>query len=149
MVIYRLCGPAYLFSTLVSTFLSLSLSFSPPPPNLSLLSFPFRYEALLRRISDVKLNQLLPQVQNYCPGSAPPLSLLSPTTAQSITSRAIATSKLFLEMGRQGERGGGGGEGMAVREINLGNYIEHLTYTILHSQSADLLKLPLFLRECF
>ena len=37
----------------------------------------------------------------------------------------------------------------AIREINIANYIEHLTYTLLHSAQTNLLKLPLFLRECF
>lgn len=56
----------------------------------------------------------------------------SPEELHHVATRAAKTAKLFL-----------GIHPRAVREINLGNYIEQILYTVLRGE--DLLQLPLFL----
>ena len=52
-----------------------------------------------------------------------------------ISKRASLTSKLFLDM-----------SSVAVKEINMANYIEQIGYTILRE---NIIQLPFFLQECF
>ena len=87
-----------------------------------------RYVSLLGNVSDDRLQLLRPNVNVYCSFSSVP----SPEELQYIEARAAATAELFLGIHPQ-----------AVREINLGNYVEHILYTILREE--ELLTLPLFL----
>ena len=74
--------------------------------------------------------QLLRQtVDVYCSF----VSLPSLEELQYIEARAATIAELFFDMGSQ-----------AVREINVGNYVEHILYTVLRED--DLLALPLFLQ---
>ena len=92
------------------------------------------------------LELLRTQVQQYCPKS--PHHLLSLATTSHIDNRALAISNIMNNIGKDCT-GNRAVEEQAVLEMNLANYIEHLTYTLLHSKSADLLKLPLYLITCF
>ena len=80
-------------------------------------------------MSSNRLQSLRRTVDVYCSFvSSPSLEEL-----QYIEARAATIAELFFNISPQ-----------AVREINVGNYVEHILYTVLRED--DLLELPLFLR---
>ena len=84
---------------------------------------------MLGNVSNNRLRLLRQTVDVYCSfASSPSLEEL-----QYIEARAATIAELFFDIGPQ-----------AVREINVGNYVEHILYTVLRED--DLLALPLFLR---
>lgn len=94
-----------------------------------------RYRPLLQHVDPAEAHRLISVVQQYCLRE-PMLDLLSEESVWHITDGSSDIASLFLEMQPE-----------AVREINLGNYIEHLVWRILGTE--DILLLPYFLMECF
>lgn len=86
-----------------------------------------RYEVLVANISLTDSTIYCQNVQKYCH----PLS-----TESNITNRTLKIASLFLKMSTND-----------VMEINIANYIEYVTYTIL--QQHNIKELPFYFKECF
>ena len=100
-----------------------------PVGKFVLSNYSYRYASTLSKFTTSDKN---PQaVLSYC--STP---YLSTNELEHITSTAKATSYLFLKM-----------SSISVRQINIGNYIEHILYTLLREQLVN--QIPLFLQECW
>ena len=98
-----------------------------------------RYEAALKTKKPEDVNSafsdLRKTVQEYCL-KEPITDLLDDKALEHLEDGISSLASRFLEI-----------HPLAVREINLANYIEHLVWRILGSD--DLLQLPLYLYECF
>ncbi len=94
-----------------------------------------RYEKILTRVTELKQQELSASARQYCL-----LSSLSGTldtgSIEHIQQGVLRTAKMFMKMSPE-----------AVREINLGNYIEHVAWRVLGSDNIVLL--PFYLKECF
>ena len=93
-----------------------------------------RYEPLVEK-KDLWLSKLRKTVQQYCL-TGPISKLLDEDTLKHLEGGAQGIVEQFL-----------GITPYSVREINLGNYIEHLVWRVLGDE--DLVQLPIYLHECF
>ena len=101
-----------------------------PVGKFVLSNYSHRYGSTLSKFTT---NDKNPQaVLSYCPTP----SYLSTNELDHITFTAKAISYLFLKM-----------SSISVRQINIGNYIEHILYTLLREQLVN--QIPLFLQECW
>lgn len=94
-----------------------------------------RYQPLLLHFSAEQLQNWTTGMEQYCL-KEPIEQVLDVQSIQHIHEGAQELTKQFRRIRPQ-----------AVKEINLGNFIEHLTWRILGTN--DLLLLPFYLHECF
>jgi hypothetical protein len=96
-----------------------------------------RYEVILNK-KNIKIEPLLSEsVREYCLSDHEELSdLLGLKAAAHLEEGVASIAELFEDI-----------YPLAVREINLANYIEHLTWRILGKENA--IQMPLFFHECF
>lgn len=91
-----------------------------------------RYVPLLANFTSDQQLELMKAGEEYC-------SLSYITNNQEImieiNNRVYKTAALFLDMSSR-----------PILEINFGNYIEHILFTILRD---DIIELPFFLKNCF
>lgn len=91
-----------------------------------------RYELLLKKLTDVRRREILSRV--FCLQSID--QLLDTLSLQHVTDGANKISEYFKGM-----------LPLSVREINIGNYLEHAAWRVLGSDNVVLV--PFFYRECF
>lgn len=93
-----------------------------------------RYEPLLAHLHDDKTNF---DIQIQCLRN-PIEEVLNNSSVQRINDRSEEVAGLFASI-----------QPDSVREINIGNFVEHLIWRILDSGNHDIVLLPFFLKECF
>ena len=98
-----------------------------------------RYEPLLAYLHHDKedLKKLVFNIQKQCL-KTPIEEVLNNNSMQRINDRSKEVAVLFTNI-----------QPDSVRDINIGNFIEHLSWRILDSGDHDIVLLPLFLKECF
>ena len=95
-----------------------------------------RYNVIFRKKRNVSiLEESKRAVYEYCLRTSI-TEVLGKHAVEHIENKAMKIAELFL-----------GIHPAAVREINLGNYIEHLVFRMLKTE--DLLHLPAYIHECF
>ena len=92
-----------------------------------------RYELLFKKLTGARTHEILSSVKVFCLQSID--QLLDTPRLQHITNGAKKISGYFRDM-----------LPLSVREINVGNYLEHVAWRILGS---DVIFVPFYYRECF
>lgn len=105
-------------------------------PRQLLITINNYYYAILIRYDSIHLSPDVHSTQSPLPSEC---GLdVSDDVISNIEERVEAIRLLFMEMSSE-----------SVREINLGNYIEHILYTLLQREEEALVYIPVYLKQCW